>query len=79
MFKDSEIAGPAKRIQNGIDDFVEVVMSKGFDRDEAKAIYGLMRDVKCLKFDYGVGRVSVIHGSLLDKDVLDNALRLSKG
>lgn len=78
MFKESEVAGPAQRIQNGIDAFIEVIMSKGYDRTDANAIYQVMRDLKVLNFDYGVGRVSVKHGALLEQDSLDAALDLSK-
>lgn len=78
MFKESEIAPIATRIQNGIDGLVEAIMAKGYDREDANAIYQVMRDLKVLNFDYGIGRVSVKHGALLDRDSLDAALDLSK-
>ena len=78
MFKVSEIAPVATRMQNGIDAFVQVIVDRGYDQQDANAIYQVMRDLKVLNFDYNIGRVSVKHGALLESESLDRALEMSK-
>lgn len=62
------------RINNGIKRFIECLKDRGFNDHDAYTIYNEYVALKVLKFDHGVGAVTVKHGGLWDLDVLKNAL-----
>ena len=64
----------AQRIVNGENRFVQLVMEKGFTRDEAEHIMSVYRKARVLKIDAVLGQFQVKHGAFLDSDVLRNAL-----
>lgn len=64
----------AVRITNAQINFVEVIMAKGFTREDAqKAMHTLLK-LKLAKLDSVGGVIRVKHGVYLEEDVLRNAV-----
>lgn len=64
----------AKRIVQAENDFIEVIMSKGFTKEEATKAMTTMLKLKVAKMDAVIGRISVKHGAYLEVDVIRNAV-----
>lgn len=63
----------AQRIANAENDFVDVIMERGFTREQAVRAMHNLRKFKMAKLDPVLGRISVTHGSFLEVDVLQAA------
>lgn len=64
----------AQRAENAVENWVEILSDKGYNRDEAIEILGVYESNKVVKLDWAVGRYKVAHGAFLDNEVLDGAL-----
>ena len=64
----------AQRIVNAEEAFIEVLMAKGFNREEAVKAMGVMLKLKVAKLDAVSGTIRVKHGIYLEVDVIRNAV-----
>ena len=64
----------AQRIVNAENNFVEVIMNKGFTKPEAEKAMATMLKLKVAKMDAVGGRITVKHGAYLEEDVIRNAV-----
>lgn len=64
----------AQRIVNAENDFVQLIMEKGFTREEANKAMRTMLKLKVAKLDPVGGRISMKHGAFWESDVLRNAV-----
>ena len=64
----------AKRADNAVTQWRDMLADNGFNADQADAILRLYIDEKLVKLDWGIGRYSVKHGAFLNADVLNRAL-----
>jgi type IV pilus biogenesis protein CpaD/CtpE len=64
----------AQRIVNAENGFVQILMEKGFTRDEAAKAMRTMLKLKVAKMDAVNGRISVKHGAYLESAAIRNAV-----
>jgi hypothetical protein len=64
----------AQRIVNAENAFIEIIMEKGFTKEEATKAMNTMLKLKLAKMDAVIGRISVKHGAYLEVDVIRNAV-----
>jgi hypothetical protein len=64
----------AQRMVNAENDFRQVIMERGFARDEANKAMRTMLKLKVAKLDAVNGRISVVHGAYLDHQAIRNAV-----
>lgn len=65
----------AKRIVAAENDFLETLQSFGdIPRSDAIKVLSVYRKLKLVKIDPVGGRLTVKHGSFLDRDVINNAI-----
>lgn len=63
----------AQRIAIAHADFEQLIMEKGFTRDEARKAAATLLRVKAAKLDPVIGRIDMRHGAFWDAAVLRNA------
>lgn len=64
----------AQRIVNAEQDFVQMIMEKGFTREDAFKAMHTMLKLKVAKLDPIIGRISVKHGAYLEIEAIRNAV-----
>lgn len=64
----------AYRMHNAEENFISVVIDRGFTRSEAIKVLAVYRKLKVVKMDAVSGVISVNHGALLDAAVLHRAI-----
>lgn len=64
----------AQRMINAENNFVQMIMEKGFSRDEATRAMRTMLRLKVAKLDPVIGRILVKHGGYLDSDAIRRAI-----
>lgn len=68
----------AQRIVNAEQNFVQMIMEKGFNREDAFKAMRTMLKLKVAKLDPIIGRISVKHGVYLERNSIQNAINFEK-
>jgi predicted TIM-barrel enzyme len=64
----------ATRIVNAEENFVQIIIEKGFTKDEAFKAMRTMLKLKVAKLDAIIGRITVKHGAYLEASSIRNAV-----
>jgi hypothetical protein len=64
----------ADRMAAAEENFIEVIIGKGFTREEAIQAMATMLKLKAAKMDAVIGRISVVHGAFLEREAISNAI-----
>ena len=64
----------AQRMVNAENEFRQIIMERGFTRDEADKAMRTMLKLKVAKMDAVNGRISVVHGAYLDHQAIRHAV-----
>lgn len=65
----------AQRIINAEKGFTQLIMEKGFTKDEAGKVMLTLLKLKMAKLDPVMGRITMKHGAYWDNEVFRNAIK----
>lgn len=64
------------RVENAIQNFIDLTVEMGFTADEAVKILNVYKKAKVVKLNVAMGRYDFKHGAFVDADVMRRALEV---